>query len=61
VSRVTGQAVASAQGELIFAEPAGRVRQLPVVEVEVRLIAHDGGEDRPIGSYTLLHGGALHR
>ena len=41
--------------------PAAWVRQLPVVEVEVLLTAHEGGEERPIGSYTLVHGGSLHR
>jgi hypothetical protein len=31
------------------------------VEVEVQLTAHEGGEERPVGSYTLVHGGFLHR
>lgn len=60
VSRATGQ-VAASHGEIIYALPAAWVRQLPVVDVEVLLIAHDAGEDRPIGSYTLVHGGSLHR
>jgi anti-sigma factor RsiW len=60
VSRATGQ-VAASHGEIIYALPAAWVRQLPVVEVEVLLTAREDGEDRPIGSYTLVHGGALHR
>jgi hypothetical protein len=51
----------SAHGEIIYAEPAAWVRKLPVVEIEVLLTAHEGGEERPIGSYTLVHGGLLHR
>ena len=61
VSRVTGQVAPSPGGEIIYAEPAARIRQLPLVEVEVLLTAHEGGEERPIGSYTLLHEGRLHR
>jgi hypothetical protein len=61
VSRATGQIAPSSQGEIIYAAPAAWVRQLPVVEVEVLLTAHEGGEERPIGSYTLVHGGPLHR
>lgn len=61
VSRTTGYVVGSAHGEILYAEPAAGLRQLPVVEVELLLTAHDGGEERPIGTYTLVHGGALHR
>jgi anti-sigma factor RsiW len=61
VSRATGQVTASPQGEIIYAVPAVWVRQLPVAEVEVLLTAREGGEDRPIGSYTLVHEGLLHR
>ena len=57
VSRATGQIAASSHGEVIYAEPAAWIRQLPVVEVEVVLTAHEGGEERPVGSYTLVHGG----
>jgi anti-sigma factor RsiW len=60
VIRATGQ-VASSHGEIIYVVPAAWVRQLPVVEVEVLLTAHEGGAERPIGSYTLMHGGAMHR
>ena len=61
VSRATGQVGSSSHGEVIYAEPAALVRELPVVEVEVLLTAHEDGQDRPIGSYTLVHGGLLHR
>jgi hypothetical protein len=61
VIRATGELSPSSQGEIIFATPAGWIRELPVVEVEVLLTARDGNEDRPIGSYTLAHGGLLHR
>jgi hypothetical protein len=61
VSRATGQVAASSPGEVIYAEPAARVRQLPVVQVEVVLTAHIAGEAREVGSYTLLHGGLLQR
>jgi hypothetical protein len=61
VSRATGQVAARSTGEVIYVEPAGRVRQLPVVQVEVLLSAREGSEDRVIGSYTLVHGGLLHR
>ena len=61
VIRATGQVTAGSHGEIIYALPAAWVRQLPVVEVEVLLTAHDGDEERPIGSYTLVHEGSLHR
>jgi hypothetical protein len=61
VSRTTGEVAAGSQGELIYIQPATWVRQLPVVEIEVLLTAREGGEERPMGSYTLVHGGSLHR
>ena len=61
VTRATGHVADSSPGEIIFAQPAAWVRQLPVVDVEILLIAHEAGTDRPIGSYTLVHGGSLHR
>jgi len=61
VSRATGEITASSQGEIIYIEPAARIRGLPVVEVEVMLTAHEGGEERPVGSYTLVHEGLLRR
>ena len=61
VSRITGQVVPDSHGEIIFAEPAARIRELPVVEVEVLLTGHEHGQERLIGSYTLRHGGFLHR
>jgi anti-sigma factor RsiW len=61
VARVTAQVPASPEGELIYIEPAARIRQLPVVEVQVLLTAHEGSEERAIGTYTLFHEGLLHR
>ena len=61
VSRATGQLAASSPGEIIYAQPAARIRELPVVQVEVVLTAHEAGQDRQIGSYTLLHGGLQRR
>jgi anti-sigma factor RsiW len=58
--RATGE-VTSSHGEVIHVLPAAWLRQLPVVEVEVLLTTHENGEERPIGSYTLLHGGSLRR
>ena len=59
--RVTGQVAASSYGEVIYTMPAESIRHLPVVNVEILLTALDGGEERPVGSYTLVHGGSLHR
>ena len=61
VSRATVDVGASSQGEIIYAIPADWVRQLPVVDVEVLVTAHEQGEDRPIATYRLVHEGALHR
>jgi hypothetical protein len=60
VSRTTGQ-VAAPHGEITFAAPAARIRELPVAELQIVLTAHEDGEERPIGTYTLVHGGSLHR
>jgi anti-sigma factor RsiW len=61
VSRATWQAAASPEGEIIHLAPAALIRQLPVVQVDVILTAREGGEERQVASYTLLHGGSLHR
>jgi hypothetical protein len=61
VIRATSEVATSSPGELIYAMPAAWVRQLPAAEVEVLLTAHDNGEERPIGSYTLIHEGSLRR
>jgi hypothetical protein len=61
VNRATGQFAASSHRELLYAVPAASIRELPVVEVEVLLTAHEAGEERLIGSYTLVHAGVLHR
>ena len=61
VSRATGHFAGGADGDLLYATPAAWIRQLPVAQVEVVLTAIDEGEERPLGNYTLLHGGSLHR
>jgi anti-sigma factor RsiW len=61
VIRTTGHVAASSHGEIIYALPAAWVRELPVTEVEVFLTAKEGGEERPVGSYTLVHEGSLRR
>jgi hypothetical protein len=61
VIRATSEVAASAHGEVIYTIPANWVRQLPVVDVEVLLTANEGGQERTIGSYRLVHGGSLHR
>ncbi len=61
VVHATGHVSAGPHGELIYLIPAAWVRQLPVTEVEVLLTSHDEGGERTIGSYTLVHGGFLHR
>ena len=61
VVRSTGHVAAGSPGEMIYTLSAAWVRQLPVVNVEVLLTAHEEGEERTIGSYTLVHGGALQR
>ena len=61
VIRVTGEITAGRQGELLHAIPAAWVRELPVVDVEISLMALEDGEERLVGNYTLIHGGSLHR
>jgi anti-sigma factor RsiW len=61
VTRATGHVPAGSSGEIIYLEPAARIRDLPVVEVEVLVTAQEGSGERPIGSYTLLHGGLFNR
>jgi len=61
VSRTTGHIPAGASGEIIYTIPAAWVRQLPVVQVDVLLTAHEDGRERQIGRYTLVHEGSLHR
>jgi hypothetical protein len=59
VSRATIQAVPS-PGEVIFMTPAASIRDLPVVDIELRLSAMTDTGERSVGSYTLAHGGLLH-
>jgi hypothetical protein len=61
VGRATGEVAAKSDQEIIYLEPADRIRQLPVVQVEVLLTTHEGDEERQIGSYTLVHEGFLQR
>lgn len=61
VVRVTTEVGPGALAELIFAQPAALVRQLPAVEVEILLLVRAADGERRIGSYTLVHGGSLHR
>ena len=61
VVRATGQIAASPNGEVIHAVPAGWIRQLPVVDVEILLTTPESGGEREIGRYTLAHGGTMHR
>jgi len=61
VIHATSEVVAGSPDEVIYAIPAAWVRQLPVVHVDVRLTAREGGGERTIGSYTLAHEGSLHR
>jgi hypothetical protein len=59
--RVTGQSGGDPHADIVYALPAAVVRQLPAGEIEVVLTAHEGDQERAISSYTLVHGGFLHR
>lgn len=59
--RATAPVAGGSPGELIYVTPAAWIRDLPVVDVDVVLTAREGDEDRPLGSYTLQHGGVLSR
>jgi anti-sigma factor RsiW len=61
VSRTTTALVPGASGEVIFATAASQVRQLPQVELELELSSSVNGEERAVGRYTLVHGGAFQR
>ena len=61
VSRATGQVARDGRGEVLFLTPAAWIRDLPVVDLELRLSAIENDIVRPIGSYTLAHSGLLHR
>ena len=51
-------AIAAPYGEVLYVDSAARIRQLPVTEVELLLTAHEGGQDRFVGHYTLQHHGS---
>ena len=61
VVRESGDLPATVRGEIIHVMPAAIIRQLPAVNVEIALSAHERGNERTIGTYTLVHAGALHR
>jgi anti-sigma factor RsiW len=61
VIRARGQITPSSQGELLYAIPAAWVRGLPAADVEVVLTAHESGEERAVGRYTLVHEGSHRR
>jgi len=61
VLRESGDLPAAARGEIIHITPAAIIRQLPAVNVEIALSTHESGNERTIGTYTLVHAGALHR
>ena len=61
VSRATVSLAPGPRPELIHILPAALVRELPAVELDVRLTAHEEGGERLVGAYTLVHGGAFHR
>ncbi|HTM02377.1 MAG TPA: zf-HC2 domain-containing protein [Vicinamibacterales bacterium] len=61
VARVTSEVAGDSSGEIVHAVPAAWIREVPAVEVQLELLAREGDTERSIGSYTLLHGGVLHR
>jgi anti-sigma factor RsiW len=61
LERVAGSELARVTGEVIYAMPAASIRHLPIVDVDILLMANDGDTQRTVGRYTLAHGGALHR
>ncbi len=61
VARVTGDIAGASPAEVVYALPAAWVRELPSVEIDVRLTVRDGDAERAIGRYTLVHEGSLQR
>ena len=62
VLRVTGLVASTDdRGEIVHLLPAAMVRELPVVEVDVRLTVAAGPAEREIARYTLVHGGSFQR
>ena len=60
-ARAMVHAMPGTSGDLIHVVPAASLRDLPVVELDARLIAHEHGMERLVGEDTLLHGDLLHR
>ena len=61
VRRISAPLARDAGDEVIVATSAALVRQLPVVELDLVLLARVGGEDRTVGRYRLVHGGSFQR
>ena len=61
VRRISASLAPGARDEVIVATSASRVRPLPVVELQLDLASTVNGEERVVGRYTLVHGGAFHR
>ena len=61
VRRISTPLAPAVHGEVIVATSASLVRQLPEVELQLELTSMVNGEERVVGRYTLLHGGAFHR
>jgi hypothetical protein len=61
ISRADFQLKPGHQGEIISIVSAARIRQLPVVDIELVLTARQDGHERLIGTYTLQHQGSHQR
>lgn len=61
VSRISAPLAPTVHGEVIVATSASLVRQLPELELELELSSSANGEERSVGRYTLVHGGAFRR
>lgn len=61
VSRISAPMAPAGHGEVIVATSASLVRQLPEAELQLELTSAVNGEERVVGRYTLVHGGAFHR
>lgn len=59
LSRSDGVSVRPDQRELLTAFSAAALRRLPAIAVQLRVTAYREKEDRLLGEYTLMHGGAL--
>lgn len=55
VGRAEDLPVAAGRTEIIYATPAGIVRELPSVDIEFTVTRGDSGAEQTIGTYTLRH------